>query len=404
MKNLYFLILICVLVGSCKKTSNFLSGKFEIPTLLDRPEKLQYFNEWSDVRNNYADLRHRIIKDPHSIDAMLRLANLYISEARITGEHGHYYNAALKTVNNALQLNNITSDQKFLALSAKASVQLSLHDFISALATAQKAILLNPYNAQIYGALVDAYVELGEYDKAVEHADKMISIRPDIRSYSRISYLREIHGMTDEAIEAMKLAVDAGSPGSEEKSWAALQLAQLCMRYNKIPEAESILHQILEDRPAYPFAKAALAELYRSQSKFADAEKELIEACNIIPEVGFYVQLAELYQYTGRKTEKETKLKEIFEMLKDDTEQGHNMSLEYAHLYLDFYDNADLALKYLQKDLIMRPENIDINRILSKIYLAKKDRSQAETHLAKAMKTNSKHPDIDQLQKQIQQI
>jgi hypothetical protein len=54
--------------------------------------------------------------------------------------------------------------------------------------------------------LVDGNVEMGNYATAIEEADKMISIRPDIRSYSRASYLREIHGDYPGAIDAMKLA------------------------------------------------------------------------------------------------------------------------------------------------------------------------------------------------------
>jgi len=76
-----------------------------------------------------------------------------------------------------------------------------------------------PYNAFVYGILVDANVEMGNYDTAVDKADKMVSIRPDLRSYSRISYLREIHGDNTGAIDAMKLAVDAGAAGDEATEW-----------------------------------------------------------------------------------------------------------------------------------------------------------------------------------------
>lgn len=58
----------------------------------------------------------------------------------------------------------------------------------------QGAIILNPYNADIYGALVDANVELGNYKEAVAMCDKMLSIRPDLRSSSRASYIRQIFG------------------------------------------------------------------------------------------------------------------------------------------------------------------------------------------------------------------
>jgi len=404
MKKLYFVLIAFLFLAACKNTNQKSSTAFEIPALLDRSEKLQYFNEWSEIRNRYADLKHKLTKDPESIDALIQLTNVYISEARITGEHGHYYNAALSTITRALNQQKINKDQRFLALSAKASVELSLHSFKNGLETAKEAMALNPYNAQIYGALVDAYVELGEYAKAVETADKMVSIRPDLRLYSRVSYLREIYGMPGEAIDAMKMAVEAGSPGSEEKSWAALQLAELCLRYDKVKEAESILNQLLTERPDYPFAKAALADVYIAQSKNAEAETELKEACAIIPEVGFYVQLAELYKNTGRENEMKETMKEVLNMLEDDMKHGHNMSLEYAKIYLDFFNDADGALKYLQQDRDMRPENIDINRMLAKIYIIKKDKAQAQVYLLKATKTNSKHPELKELEKEIQQI
>jgi hypothetical protein len=39
---------------------------------------------------------------------------------------------------------------------------------------------------------VDGNVEMGNYDSAVAFADKMVALRPDLTSYSRVSYLREI--------------------------------------------------------------------------------------------------------------------------------------------------------------------------------------------------------------------
>ncbi len=404
MKKIIIALSVLLIISACQQHDKSNKIKFDIPVLLDRSEKLQYSIEWPETKNRYADIQHKLIKNPDNIDELIKLSNLFISEARITGEHGHYYNAAIQVVNHALNIKNISKDQKFLALRSKAGIQLSLHDFRNALQTAQEALLLNPYNAQIYGALVDAYVELGMYDKAVECSDKMVSLRPDLSSYSRISYLREIHGMPDEAIKALSMAVEAGSPGSEEKAWAALQLAQLCFRYNKLSEAESILKQLLEERDEYPFAKAALAEIYIQKNKFTEAEKELKEACAIIPEVSFYMTLAELFRKQNRTLELKQQLDVILAMLNDDTKQGHNMSLEYAKFYLEFFDEPDRALAFLQKDMEMRPENIDINKTLAKIYLAKKDKDNAELYAQKANRTHSKNPELLQIQTNLNKI
>ncbi|MBK7233750.1 MAG: tetratricopeptide repeat protein [Saprospiraceae bacterium] len=376
----------------------------EIPELLDRSEKLQYSIEWSETRNKYADLKYKLKQNPENIEAKLQLCNLYITEARITGEHGHYYPAALAMTESVLNNKTLKKDDQFLALSFKASVQLSLHDFKNALVTAQKAVELNPHNAQIYGSLVDAYVELGNYDAAVEYADKMVSIRPDLRSYSRISYLREIHGMIDESIEAMKMAVEAGSPGSEEKSWAALQLAQLCFRYDKVREAESILNQILTEREDYPFAIGALAEINMKEKNYEEAERRLIEACQIIPEVSFCVNLAEIYKIQNRQKELDSILLVIKEMLNDDIAHGHNMSLEYSELFLNFYSDPTKAMEYIKKDLEMRPNNIDINLLLAKIYALSKDKEKAEFAIEKAMATNSKNPEFYEIKNELKSL
>ena len=132
----------------------------------------------------------------------------------------------------------------FEALTFKALIHLSQHHFTEGLEVAERAKKINPYNAFIHGILVDANVELGNYTAAVAAADKMISIRPDLRSYSRISYLREIHGDYKGAIEAMQLAVDAGVPGEEGTEWARFNW-EICMRQPGICKTQThtiVLH------------------------------------------------------------------------------------------------------------------------------------------------------------------
>ena len=124
--------------------------------------------------------------------------------------------AAMKYVNEVLEKDPL----HFEALTFKSLLYLSQHHFADGLAMAEKARAINPYNAFVHGILVDGNVEMGNYFAAVEEADIMMSIRPDMRSYSRVSYLREIHGDYPGAIEAMKLAVDAGPPGDEATEWA----------------------------------------------------------------------------------------------------------------------------------------------------------------------------------------
>lgn len=376
----------------------------EIPELLERSQKIQYPAEWAEVRNRYAELKHQISKDEKNINASLALVQLFISEARVTGEHAHYYGASRKIIHSILKKGTVTNDQKFLALSYKASVELSLHEFNSAYLTALEALKLNHTNAQVYGALVDACVELGNYNEAVKWADQMNALKPDIRSYSRVAYLREIFGLPEDAIDALKLAVLAGSPGSEEKSWAALQLAKLLIKYGSKEEGEDILRQILEERENYPFAWGALADYKIEQGFFSEAEKILKDACKIIPEFGFYVSLAHIYKKQDRISELNSVLKEIELMISDDINHGHNMSLEWAEIQLELFQDPEKALQIIQKDYEMRPNNIQVNALMASIYIALKNRLKAEEHFAKAVSTGSLDPQFTQIQSQIQKI
>jgi len=399
MKNsVQILFLVLMVFSSSCTTENQIQNSnklaVSIPELLQRPDKLLKGEEWDLIQNQYADALKRLRQGQDINNSYLILAEVYMTEARITGEHGHYYPAALdvleRVVKNELEL----TDTRFRALTHLASVQLSQHDFSNALYSAQEAIKINPYNAQIYGALTDAYVELGDYENAIKSADKMVSIRPDLRSYSRVSYLREIHGDINGSIEAMKMATNAGYPGYEQTAWTLLTFGDLLKTYGDINGAAYQYKIALQQRPDYPFAIAALADLEVHKGKNEEAEIMLKKACGIIPEFGFYVQLADLYSITGRKEEAEMLLSEIWLMLEDDVKSGHNMNLEYADLHLRLTGNYDKALSFAQQEFAKRPKNIDVNKILAEIYLNKNEIQKARIHIDQATRTGSKNPDL----------
>lgn len=408
MKNLQFFSIIllfsvtflpsCQTGNSQPNTQNTYTEKLEaFPKLLDRPEAIKMGKEWENITNEYLAYRDKILKDDQDLESRLRLAQLFIVEARVTGEHGHYYPAALKVCDDVLERSKENKDMYFMASTIKAGVQLSQHDFPGALKTGQEALAINPLNAQIYGVLVDAYVELGEYDKAVEMADKMVSIRPDLRSYSRVSYLREIFGQMEgpeNAFDAMNLAVDAGFPGMEESAWARLTLGYMYWNYGRIEDAKEQFEIILEQRPNYPFAIAALGDIAMEMNQKEEAEKLLTQAAQIIPEVGFYESLALLRKAQGNETEYQQLVSEVKEMYADDVATGHNMSMEYINFYLHVFPDLDKAMEYAQEEYKTRSKNIDVNRLLAEIYYKKGDYTKAAEHIKAASVTGSKNPEL----------
>jgi tetratricopeptide (TPR) repeat protein len=403
-RNIHFVGLILLLLLSACQSKNKAVEKLtvnDIPLLLDRHPSIQNGEEWGKIQSYYGRSRQEVLDDPKAMEPRLNLAYVFINEARITGEHGHYYPAALKMLNGILDRGDLNKDMRFRALAAKAGVQLSLHDFQNALTTGQQAVTLNPYNAQIYGALVDANVELGHYDEAVKMADKMVSIRPDLRSYSRVSYLREIYGDVDGAIEAMHMAVDAGVPGQEPSCWARLTLGHLLEQYRSADEAEQQYQEILAQRPDYPFALAALAGVKMKKDDNKEAMRLLNKAAGIIPEVSFYEQIAELQKKKGDKAAYENTMQTVFAMFADDEKHGHNMDLEYAKIYTDLDPDLNKALAYAKKELQKRPDNIDVNRRLAIVYSKLGKKNEAATFFAKASRTHSQHPELMELKQSL---
>jgi len=127
-----------------------------IPKLVERPSKLTGL-EWDKIQNDYQQSLLRIKKDKTNSKAHIKIAEVFMHEARVTGEHGHYYPAAIKVLDRALEIEKENSDERFNALLYKASVMLSQHEFETAKNLALQALKLNPYNAQLYGTLVDAF-------------------------------------------------------------------------------------------------------------------------------------------------------------------------------------------------------------------------------------------------------
>lgn len=265
--------------------------------LQDRKGPSPETNEWKGVKAKASNYMKAIRTDPDDIKSRLGLASLYIQEARITGNYMYYDAAAMKYVNDVLQKDSL----HFEALTLKALLYLSQHHFAEGLIIAQKAQGINPHYAFLYGLIVDANVEMGNYDSAVANSDKMVSIRPDIRSYSRISYLREIYGDYTGAIEAMKMAVEASPPGDESTEWCRVQLGQLYENTGELKFAEMHYIIALNERPNYAHALAGLARIALAAKDYNKAITYYLQADSLVINHTFKEELIEIYSLAGKK-------------------------------------------------------------------------------------------------------
>jgi tetratricopeptide (TPR) repeat protein len=362
--------------------------------LKDRMGLLSATEEWKKVQDQYTSLIKIVRTNPDDTKSRLSLAALYIQEARVTGDHMYYDMAAMQYVNEVLE----KEPQHFEALIYKSLLFLSQHHFVDGLLLAEKAREANPDNAFVYGILIDGNVEMGNYKEAVADAEKMISIRPDMRSYSRISYLREIHGDYPGAIEAMKLAVDAAPPGDEATEWARVQLGHMYEYTGDLANAAMCYSLALQYRPSYAYALAGEARLAMTAKDYNKATALYLKADSLTIDYSFKEELVDVYQLSGHKKKADSLTQWLIVHMNKDAQKGaddenigHYADRELAYTYLKSGD-YDKAVGHALAEYNRRPANIDVNETVAWAYYKKGETAKAIPYATTALKTKSKNP------------
>ena len=388
-----FLVLFCVTFAALI----FVNGKSQssIPELKPRQGALAAAPEWVETQATYKKLIAELKVKPDDARNTLLLAKTFMNEGRATGDFSYYNKAALDLIEAVL-----TKDPKnFEAICLKSMVFLSQHRFAEGKAVAEEALKANPHNSFVYGLLVDAHVELGDYAQAVEMCDKMVSIRPDIRSYSRVSYLRELHGSVPAAIEAIQQAIAAGVPGREDTEWARMVLAHLYEDSNDLPNAKLQYEMSLQNRTDYPFALAGLGRIARYQKDYPTAVAYFEKASLVMNDVSFFEELAEIYRLNGQEDKAATCLRVTTQALladnissKKDKNLGHNADYELAIMYLR-NNQPDKALAFARAEYNRRPQNMDAAEVFAWSLFKNGQTAEAANLIKETLRTNSQKPE-----------
>jgi tetratricopeptide (TPR) repeat protein len=403
MKKLLFPTLILSLVIAL----GFVYKKFETkksqpPSMKEKAISVSASSEWLNSKKAIDGLLDKIRRNPNDNKAKLQLAMAYIQESRVTGDHAYYDEASLKLLNEVLE----KDPKNYDALCGKTTVLLSQHHFTEGLASAQNLVAQYPDAAFGYGLLVDANVELGNYKEAIKFADKLMSIRPDLRSYSRVSYLREIHGDYEGAKEAMNLAVKSGSIGLEQTEWCRVQLGKLYEITGDLDNATKHYQMAVAARENYPFAQAGLARIARMTGKNTEGISLLEKANEGIIEPSFYDDLSDAYFVQNQRAKSSEAANTLIKMLggnhSDTTnhnpdkaipQHGHYADKELAEAYLKI-DDLEHALLHANLEYARRPENIDINEVMAWVQYKSGAFEKAVPYIEKALRTGSQKPEL----------
>ena len=170
-----------------------------------------------------------------------------------------------------------------LVLVGIGAVQLGRHEFGAALDTGRQAVALDPELSAAHGVVVDALVELGRYEEAVDSLQVMVDLRADLASLARVSYLRELYGDLPGALEAMLGAARAGSVEPEGQAYVGAILGTLLVWNGRPAEAREAWERSLALVPGYAPALAGLGRLATADGDHVAAIEAFRAAADALP-------------------------------------------------------------------------------------------------------------------------
>ena len=210
--------------------------------------------------------------------ALTRLARAYLGEARRTADPGHYARAD-ELIARSLDL---ASDVPSTLVTA-GLLALARHDFAGALALASEAKRLTPLSVDPLGVEVDALVELGRYDEAAIAVDEMVRRRPDVASLSRASYLLELNGRRDDALDAVQQAVAAAPERTADRAYVLALLGDLQLDRGRLDAADASYRRSSADAPGNPQAELGRARVLVARGDLDAAATALAALTERVP-------------------------------------------------------------------------------------------------------------------------
>jgi tetratricopeptide (TPR) repeat protein len=331
-------------------------------------------------------LQRKLRENPEDFDSHIDLANAYLQKVRENSDPSLYTKAEY-LLDEARRLNGRSPE----LFAARGTLALARHDFATALESGRQALALDPENARYYGIVGDAQIELGMYDEAIESYQEMVNRRPDFGSYSRVSHARELYGDPEGAIEAMELALQAGSGMPENTAWAYAQLGNLWFGSGELEEATKAYDLSAKTFDDYAPALAGRAKVAAAKDDLEQAAELYQQAFNRMPLPEYAIALGDVYAEMGDRQKAEEQYNLIQEIDELYRTNGVNTDLEIALFYADHDLELQTSLEKARSAYETRPSIHAADALAWTLYKTG-DYQEAQRYVSEALKLGTRDP------------
>ena len=296
------------------------------PAMFDRPGPATVdVPPGASTAQTIAATRAAIEDEPGDAALRATLGDLYYQRGRETAS-ATWNDKAHDAYDRALELDPLSAQ----ATNGLGTLALAKHDFAGGLHYAERALALAPESVRPYSAIVDGQVELGRYRAAGRSLDHMVSLKPNLASYARISYFRELHGDLDGALDAMRLAVSAGGGSAENVAYVETLLGNLQFQRGDIAAADEAYRTALARVPEYLPARTGLATVDAAQGDLDTAIRRYKAVVDTSAVHEFHLLLLEAELADGRDAAARSEIAAIRENQALERSRGVNTDAELA--------------------------------------------------------------------------
>jgi len=189
-----------------------------------------------------------------------------------------------------------------LALSASAQLAVTRHRFREGARIARRALALDPDDAAALAALGDALVATGRHREAFRTYDRLAGQGPSVGAYARVATARQLLGRPAAALEAMELALEAGSAIPEQEAWALTRYGTLLVAASRLEEADAAFRRALRLSPGYVHAQVGRARVSAAHGRFGEAAARLRVVVDRLPLPEYAILLGDTLARSGDRS------------------------------------------------------------------------------------------------------
>ena len=160
-----------------------------------------------------------------------------------------------------------------------------------------------PQSSAARGALGDALFNLGRYDAAFAEYDRLAAAGPSVAAYARVAFARQLEGRRLAAIDAMELALEAGSGIPEQEAWARVQYGNMLLGVGRLAAAGRAYETALDLSPGYVHAEAGLARVDAARGRYGRSADRLRLVIERLPSPQYAILLTDVLRKAGRNQE-----------------------------------------------------------------------------------------------------